>query len=259
MIRIKKVTPKGKAYELTLEKGGSHTTIMVHQDVLMRHHLFDKKTLTEKERLEIEKENATTVLMQKAIELLSHKDHSVASMRRKLLRHGKSEAVNDTLETLVSLKYLDDERMLKRLVDDMMEFSLKGPRAIRDKAIKEGFSASTADSAIAAIDEDETRARLEKLIEKEMPRYRKDPAKKKTMKLVRLAVQNGYDVDLAKDTVAMHVNASKDEADEERLLEKRIETLRGKYDLDDYKSLTKLIQKLMREGFDYESIKHRLK
>ena len=259
MIKIEKIVPKGETYELTLDEGGEKTRITVHQDVLMRHHLFRKKTLTKETRRAIEKENATAMLMKKAVDLLALRDYSLSAMRKKLLAHGNAEAVSETLDTLQTLGYLDDTRMLERLVEDMLEYSLKGPHAIREKAIREGFEASDADAALAHVDETTQKERLTRFIEKAHGRYQKDPARRRTVKLIRLAVQNGYDAELASSAVKRHVAESKDEAMEERLLEKRVDTLKGKYDLDDYKSRSRLIQKLMREGFEYESIIDRLK
>ncbi len=259
MIRIDKVEPKGKDFQVVLEENGEKTTITVHQDVLMRHGLFRKKTLTENERREIEKENAHAKLMQKALDLLALRDHSVASMRRKLKGLAHSEAVESTLSKLKTLGYLNDDLMLERLVDDMIGFSLKGPGAIREKALKEGFHASDVDTALARMDETMEKERLERFVDKEMGRYVKDPIKKKAMKLMRLTVQNGYDMDLARSVIKKKTEAHKDTDHERGLLEKRIETLKDHYNLNDYKSTGKLIQKLMREGFDYEAIKDRLK
>ncbi|MFP4077750.1 MAG: hypothetical protein ACLFUQ_01235 [Candidatus Izemoplasmataceae bacterium] len=259
MIKIASIDSKGNTYQVTFEDNGETTTITVHQDVLMRHGLLKKKTLTEKERLEIEKENASAMLMQKALDLLAHRDHSSESMRRKLEKEGRHEAVMETIDTLKTLGYLDDERMLRRLVDDMIEYSLKGPRAIREKALKEGFEPSAIDSALASFDESLEEDRLIRFIKKEQERYPKDPIKKKKMKLTKRAIQNGYAMDLASATVERLLDADKDASNEEQLLERRIEALRDSYDLNDYKSTRKLIQKLMREGFDYEAIKDRLK
>ncbi|MFW6284914.1 MAG: hypothetical protein ACOC2X_00910 [Bacillota bacterium] len=259
MIKIASIDPKGDTYKVTFEENGETTTITVHQDVLMHHGLFRKKTLTEKERAEIEKENASALLMQKALDLLAHRDYSTRAMRKRLMQNGAAENVEETLKRLKKLGYLNDERMLERLVSDMLEFSLKGPRAIREKALLEGFEPSAVDSALAHFDEAMEAKRLERFIEKEKDRYAKDPTKKKREKLTRLAIQNGYAMDLVSETVQKCLDATQDADYEERLLQRRIEALKDAYDLTDYKSTQKLIQKLMREGFDYEAIKDRLK
>ena len=260
MIEIKKLEASGKLYELSIEmKDGSKDTLKVHQDVLVRHRLFNKKTLTENTLKTLKKENASALLGEKALNHIAKKDFSKEGLRRKLSLHGEKEAVEDTLSYLESIGYLNEDKALGRLVEDMWEFSLKGPGAIKDKAMREHFDESAIDMHLDAFKEADIENRVFRFLEKTEKRYQKFPKRKVKEKLLRQCINNGYDLDMARASIERFLSNQKDDASDEELLEKRLEAIKDKYDLNDFTSKGKLIQKLMREGFDYEAIKARLK
>ncbi len=260
MIEIKSLKASGKLYELIIEDGkGSKETLKVHQDILVRHHLFTKKTLTENTLKTLRKENASALLSEKALNHLAKKDFSKEGLRRKLASHGEKEAVEDTLFFLEEVGYLNEDKALKRLVEDMWEFSLKGPGAIKDKALREHFSESDVDMHLAKYTDIAIENRLERFVEKTFERYSNNPKRKIKEKLLRQSINNGYDLDVARSLIERFLSRIENEDTEEALLVKRIDKLKDTYDLSDFKSKGKLIQKLMREGFEYEAIKARLK
>ncbi|MGM0436501.1 MAG: hypothetical protein ACQEQA_05565 [Bacillota bacterium] len=260
MIEIKKLKASGKLYELTMEnEDGTKETLKVHQDILVRHHLFGKKTLTENTVKTLKKENASALLGEKALNHIAKKDFSKEGLRKKLAPHGEKETVEDTLSFLEDVGYLDEDKALKRLVDDMWEFSLKGPGAIKDKALREHFEESDVDMHLSVYKDSDIEARLKRFVDKTFDRYSRYPKRKIMEKLLRQCINNGYDLDMARPIIERFLSSVQSEETEEALLDKRIDTIKDKYDLNDFKSKGKLIQKLMREGFDYETIKARLK
>ena len=259
MIKITKLEASGKLYTLSIESEDGVETLKVHQDILVRHLLFSKKTLTENQLKTVKKENASAILVDKALTYLSHKDYSKAGLRNKLAPHGEKETVEDTIRSLEHIGYLNEDKALRHLIDAMWEYSLKGPKAIKDKALKEKFSESAIDALLSVYGEELLEKRLKRFIEKIRPRYDKYPKRKIKEKLLRLCITNGYDMDSTRSMIEQALTNVNHEEKENALLEKRIQKIKDAFDLNDFKSKGKLIQKLLREGFNYEAVKAKLK
>ncbi len=260
MIDITKLKASGKLYELTLkDESGTIETFKVHPDTVVHHHLFNKKTLTENQVKTLKTENASTLLSEKALDYLSRKDYSRAGLKKKLALHGNSEVVESTLDYLEKVGYLNDDKALDNLVEAMWEYSLKGPGAIKDKALRENFKESAIDARLCPYKEASLDKRLTQFIKKTYPAYARYPKRKVKEKLLRQCLSNGYEADTARQVIEQFVATLNTQSMEETLLSKRVEKLKDRYDLSDFKSKGKLIQKLMREGFEYEAIKNLLK
>lgn len=83
--------------------------------------------------------------------LLSHRDHTVAELRRKLARKGFApEVIEQALQQLQRHKLLDDTRTATLLVTQTLRQKAVGPRWLRQKLRQKGIADELAQTAVAA-------------------------------------------------------------------------------------------------------------
>jgi len=105
---------------------------------------------------------------QKAFRLLSVRSRSIKELRLKLKERGFEETVvNNVIDRLLELKYLDDEAFAKGWARNLAVNRLWGNRKIEISLLEKGISRELVDKAIArAREEIEERDAIEKLVEK---------------------------------------------------------------------------------------------
>ncbi len=91
----------------------------------------------------------------RALNILSRRDHSEKELFDKLARADGEEAATSAVERIKSLGYIDDERYATALAKELAERKGKSERAIIAELIHRGIDRNTAENAISALTLDE--------------------------------------------------------------------------------------------------------
>ena len=91
----------------------------------------------------------------RALNILSRRDHSEKELFDKLARADGNEAASSTVEKIKALSYIDDERYAAALAKELAERKGKSERAILSELIHRGIDRNTAENAISSLTLDE--------------------------------------------------------------------------------------------------------
>lgn len=92
----------------------------------------------------------------RALNILSRRDHCEKDLFNKLRRTDGDEAAAHAVERVKSLGYINDERYAQNLAEELGSRKGYGLRAIRSELIKRGVDRETADNTINSITLDES-------------------------------------------------------------------------------------------------------
>lgn len=153
----------------------------VHEDIVLALGLsvgqsFDRDRLVELIQAETKRK-----AFDSALHLLSYRDRSISEVRRRLIRHEyPEEIVEEVLEQLSRLGYLDDEQFSRKWVNARTSSSKPmGKTRLAWELRAKGVDAPLVEEALETIDEDQEYAMAYSLAEKKLEKAdRSDPALK---------------------------------------------------------------------------------
>ncbi len=251
MHSIDSIKPKGRHF-FTLKLGDGRTHV-IHEDTVFKHGLLRLRELSSSTLEAALTDDAYHTLMHRALNKLAMRDYARKGLAQVLKDYATNgQVIAQVLDTLEHQGYIDDEKVINRLVKEASEFGDKGPKRLRDDFLKDGFDAHAIEDALVVFTEEKQRAIVARLIDKHMPTLFKDPQAKKRQKLMQLLYRKGFEPTQFEPLINEALRS--DSTDETALLQRRLEKLKRSHDTGDYESKRKLIQKLMREGFAYGEI-----
>ena len=155
----------------------------VHEDIVVKHGLREGKTLAPEQQQQIEHDEQYVDAKQTALTYLAHKPRTEEEVRRKLRKtEASSSVVEDVVERLYELSYLDDEAYAEDYARNRFASKKYGPIRIRRELVERGIDQHVAETAVADLfaDEDPAAAarehaekRWDRLSDEEDPRRRR--------------------------------------------------------------------------------------
>ena len=136
-------------------------------------HAGDELDVGALEKLRAEAE--TQKAREKALLLLSYRDHSKEELRRKLLRSADGEAADAAADRMEELGLIDDAAYARRLAEELLQVRHYGRQRAVFEMLKKGIDRETVLGAVDAFDGDPP-ARALKLLQKKYPRGIADEA-----------------------------------------------------------------------------------
>ncbi|PSQ97855.1 MAG: recombinase RecX [Bacteroidetes bacterium SW_9_63_38] len=167
----------------------------VHEDIVVKHELRTGMTLSPEKQRAVEHDEQYVEAKQTALNYLAHKPRTEEEVRRKLRKtEASSSVIEDVVERLHELSYLDDEAYAEDYVRNRFASKKYGPVRIRRELVERGVDRRVADDAVAALfaDEDPVAAAREHA-EKRWGRLSKeeDPRRRR-QKLYRYLRRRGF-------------------------------------------------------------------
>lgn len=152
-------------------------------------------SLTEEQVRAVERGEVKQECFDKAMKSLERRLHSRAELSRKLMRHEYGESVvNDVLEDLTRLGYLDDERFARTRALAAAERKQHGRRRAMVELLKSGVKEDVARRALDDVyDDRDTQAVARRLAEKQAPRLRKLDPLVARRRLAGMLQRRGFD------------------------------------------------------------------
>ena len=134
--------------------------------------------------------------MEKALDkmrrLCSRREYCVSDIRIKLMRllEGDAGKVECALKTLIEEKYVSDLRYATAFARDKASLAGWGVTKIRYMLSSKGVPRDIIDRALAEVDDENAKSRLEKLMENKFKSLKDDPQCR--MKMLRFGLGRGY-------------------------------------------------------------------
>lgn len=254
-MKITKIEKKKRLYLLELD----HTeNLYITEDTLV-HFMLHKDTILDQSQLENIKIFAQiSDAKNRALYYLSFKQRTAKEVKTYL---SQKEYDNDIIHTVIQdlqqEKWIDEQRYTESYLRQNLVTSDKGPYVLQQKLSEKGISDTIIQDELEKIDFSEL---IQKLCQKLVRKYQsKFPQKQLFLKIQQTLVNKGFDYKEIK-THLDNLILDNNEEHEEQLLEKELEKSYRKYSkkYTDYPLKQRLIQAMLRKGFDYDSIKRQV-
>lgn len=113
--------------------------ITTDADFWAEHYIQDGTELTEEELDALISKINYRKAINKAVDLLSHRDHSVKELRDKLIRTADVHSADMAIEKMLALGYLDDEKYANILIKHLLESKRFSVSHVRQECYKRGI------------------------------------------------------------------------------------------------------------------------
>ncbi|MFH5881131.1 hypothetical protein [Liberiplasma polymorphum] len=258
MIKIINKTPKAKGfYELALSN--QKEPVELHQDTLIKFNLFTANEFTESIYQEMLAYDQVARAMNIAISKLSYRNYTPKRMRDQLkMLNYNQDTIDEAIKQLKALNYINEEQTLSLMVEDFIMFDLKGKQALSIKLKQEGFPNELIDQTMALYTDELEIEKCQLLTEQLYKNLKKTSNNQNKLKLTQKLYQKGFTEETINFVITTFFNNLED-YDELAALEEAIDRSIKRYDVTKPKEVQKLIQKLMRDGFNYSDIKKYIK
>jgi len=117
--------------------------ISITDDIIFKFDLSKGKELSEDELIELKSAADKAFTREKALELLSLREHGSGELRTKLLQKGYEKAnIAEVIEYLKAKNYLNDERFAELFSQELIQRKQLGPMKVKEKLYQRGISSS---------------------------------------------------------------------------------------------------------------------
>lgn len=248
---VKVVEQKGGMFKIVMDDGDS---FKAHEESLVRYRLMKGAEFDEAEYGRIMQAIQYDQAYVDALKHISYKLRSISEMREYLSEDYGPDVISETIHRLKGEGYLNDSHYAEALKNTMLNTSDKGPgslvRELKKHQIDQDIIMRTADAFDSEIDNE----RMNRIKARELKKH-KGAYRQFRMKLHEKLYQKGYN----KDHMDM-ITFDDDEFDETSHFEKDFEKYYNKHMKMDgsYAARQKLVQALMRRGYNYDMIQEKL-
>ncbi|MCD6234205.1 MAG: hypothetical protein DRP86_07090 [Candidatus Neomarinimicrobiota bacterium] len=127
-------------------------TLSVSDELKTKYGLQPALDIGEDRFLTLKNEAERQSAFEKAIELLSYREHSSHELRTKLIRKGFSSSLaQDILKQMIANGYLNDERFASLYFSELMRQRKYGPLMIKKKMMEKGVEGQVADAKLNTV------------------------------------------------------------------------------------------------------------
>lgn len=253
IVNIKKLNKK---YKLEFD---NEKSIYVSENTIIKFNLVKKIKITvdqyKKILLSENKEQAVNL----SLNYLSYAMKTEYELREYLRKKEIFENnIDYAVEKVKEYKYLDDEKYAKIFINEYFNLKKKGPIWIKKKLEEKRVNEQYINNNILTIctDSEQIEA-VYLLIEKEYGK-KNEAINKKIKKITTKLYANGYTFDIINKAFKIFLENNNEENDDSEIISKYFDKayskLSKKYD-DKYILKQKIVEKLLRDGFNYGDIK----
>lgn len=152
---MKITAQKGKANKIHISIDGEYK-LTVDADFWFSCGYLSGDEIDEEQYRSLSDKIAKRRCFNRALNILSRRDHSEKELFNKLRRADSEEAAYDAVERVKALGYINDERYAENLARELASRKGYGLRAIRSELIRRGIDRETTDNTINSITLDES-------------------------------------------------------------------------------------------------------
>lgn len=179
------------------------TKIYVHRDILADSGFKKGSAVTEDEAELLIYKNDRRRARERALHLLTARDYSYGGLYEKLSENYPEEICGEVCDELARRGIISDRRYAEKLCRHLFETKKLGEWAVRREMRRKGLTSGVIDEVIEEFSEDDDSfARLEKLVEAKYERYLTD--RKGVKKVKDALVRRGYSYDEINDVIDLY-------------------------------------------------------
>lgn len=227
-------------------------SVILYDDIIVKHELLLKKKLSDKEYGEILKENKALASYYDGISYLSYKERTEKEVLIYLKKKGYSkESIDSAVIRFKRENLLNEERYVRFFLCDAIKFSSDGPEKLKKKLLDLGIQQELIEKGISEIDDNIWKGKAQRLVEKKISSNHKDSVIVLKQKLGNYLYQKGYSKNYFSLIIeSFHIENSKNIVEKEK--NKLIQKLARKYTGKELEFQVK--RKLYQKGFSKEEI-----
>ena len=244
-------------YKIEFDNGKK---LYVSENTIIEYGLIKKMELTDLQVKTIMRTESIELAYSKAISYLQFGLRTEEDMREYLAKKEFSpDNIDEAIIRLKEIGYINDEHYIEAAVMDYFNINKRGPYWIKRKLEQKGLDKEKIAANIEKIcTEEKIIDTLYAIIEREYS-VRRETKNKKIQKITQKLYTNGYSFDIIKTVFNIFFeDYEEDDNNDLDLLETHYTRAYNSYYRrypDKYKLKQKIIEKLMRDGFNYSDIK----
>lgn len=253
-----KITKLEKKKQLYLLATDQEESFYITEDTIVRFMLSKGNDITANELMEIKQFAQQSYGKNLALYYLSFKQRSQKEVENYLTKYQIEERVQKTIiQDLIAGNWINDQQYVENFLSQHQLSGDKGPHVLYQKLLQKGISPSLIKEGLEQMD---VAPLLERTAQKLLQKYQtKFPKKGLNNKLIQALVAKGFSYTQAQEAVEQ-LEIETDEEVEQELLQKELDKQYRKYSrkYTGYSLQQRLIQALLRKGYDYQQIQESL-
>lgn len=246
---------KGLDYEVTiLDESGLTQVLTVHEEIVLKYRLVVGKELDEAIYEELQSKLDLGRSYQYALNLLSRKSYTTAEIIQKLeLKEYEPLMIREVIERLTNVGLLNDEQYAISYISHHSVMGKKGPTSISQDLLRKGIPSRLIEMHLKLYDDEsqlENAMKLANQIVKANTKYGPHFIKQKASQHL---MNKGFSRVVIEKAISQI--EFEDEDSDQRILVKEMEKLFRRHQaLSGYDKKVKVVNTLMRKGFNYDDI-----
>lgn len=224
----------------------NNTSILLHEDIILKYNLICNKVVSDNDLNEILKENNNYLVYDIALKYISTKMRCEKEIKEHLIKKNIDEdIINKTINKLKKDGYLDEKSYIRAFIYDKVNISKIGPKKIKRELVDLKLPGNIIDYELSSIDDEIFKVELEKQIQKRIAMSKNYSGNVLKQKIISYFMDKGYD----KNMITSILDTKK--LYDEDALKKEYNKLYNKYSKKySGKELEMIIkQKLYQKGF----------
>ncbi len=247
-MEIKAIQIKNKRVSIE----GEDATFTLHLEAYLEASLREGDVLNEATLAKLKARSTYFDAADKAFKALSYKPYTVFAMKKKLRQTFDETTIQAVIRMLKDHCYLDDQTLLDQRLEEAIAFEHKGPKHYQQAFMKLGFPLAMIQEALHSVSDDVWQARCVTHLENTLKQQKDKPPMALKQTLFQAGLRAGYDSSMVNEALSQ---LTIDTPDEEALLKARLAKEQARVDLSNPAEKQKFIQRLMRQGYRYDTIK----
>ncbi|MFO7841491.1 MAG: RecX family transcriptional regulator [Fidelibacterota bacterium] len=190
ILRITQQKKHPDRYNLFLD---NDERISITADMIIKYRLSPGILLNDKELRELKKTADIVFTREKAIELLSLRDHGSGELKVKLLQKGyDKDIIAKVIRDLLARDYLNDRRFAEMFANELIRVKHLGPYKVKEKLFQRGVRADIISQLLADYDNTEQVQNCRYHFEKKHKRLIEEDPEKRKQKIIRFLQGKGF-------------------------------------------------------------------
>lgn len=229
--------------------------LAVAESVLIKYRLTRGMEVDDRLLDELKADDQVAKAYGRVLDFLAHQLRSKQEAVKKLQSLGvEDDAINQVIAKLTDQGLINDQEYANAYVRTIMNTELKGPRVIRQKLKGKGIGDQEINQALTQFTDDRQIENATKLAQKLFRRYRHQPVRRQTEKVIQGLMTNGYSQEIY-ESIKEDVQPSPDPDQEADLLDKEAQKAWQHYRRDQgYTRQIKVKRRLVSKGFGFDEI-----
>lgn len=151
-------------YKITID----NTEYIIYEDIILKHSILGKETLTQKELDTYLKDNQFYEAYYKSIAYIKTRLRSEKEIRKYLSKDYSSKTVESVITRLTTEGYINQDIYADAYITDQINLKISGPLKIEKDLIELGISKEIIEKHIQNFTKDDQYQKIKKVIEKEI-------------------------------------------------------------------------------------------